>query len=66
MEELDVRMIAFSGGDPLLNPDFFEIATICREKFKVLFLSTNGLNITEDSARKIRDVGIDSVQVSID
>lgn len=66
MEELEARIVSFTGGDPLLNKNFFEIAEMCREKFKILFLSTNGHQINQNTAEKIKKIGIDSVQVSID
>lgn len=64
--KLETKIIAFTGGEPLLNKQFFKIAHLCRDKFRIIFLSTNGSHIDKQTALKIKDCGIDSVQVSID
>ncbi len=66
LEKLEVRIISFTGGEPLLNKDFFKIARLCRAKFRIIFLSTNGYYINKKIAAEIKECGIDSVQVSID
>jgi len=66
LEELGVQIIAFSGGEPLLHKDFFEIAKFAAKKFNIVFLSTNGYFITNAIAKRIAESGIKNVQVSID
>lgn len=66
LQQMEVKIIAFTGGDPFLNKDLFEIAELCRKKFPVLFLSSNGHWIDAEKARRVKQIGIDSVQISID
>jgi len=56
-------LILFSGGEPLLRKDLFEIASNCKIP-KVL--STNGTLIDHDVAEKLKDVGFSYVGVSLD
>ena len=61
-----VPVIIFSGGDPLLRDDLFEIASYAVTKGIRCALSTNGVLINKDTARVIKGVGFAYVGVSID
>jgi radical SAM protein with 4Fe4S-binding SPASM domain len=61
-----IFFITLSGGEPLMEPEIWNIITIFKEKKKNVTLVTNGTLITEKIARKIKGAGIDSVQISID
>ncbi len=61
-----VVIIAFSGGEPLMRKDFFEVAAHARENGIYVALATNGTLITPETAKKIRDTGIDYVEISVD
>jgi len=61
-----VPVILFSGGEPLLRPDFFELADYARSKHIRCTLSTNGTLITPDIAGRIKDVGVSYVGISLD
>ena len=57
--------LTISGGEPLLRRDCFEIIEFARElKFNVK-LKTNAVLIREKQARRLREVGVEQVQVSI-
>jgi len=58
--------ILLSGGEPLVHPLFFYIAGYARERELRLTLSTNGILITAEVAKKLRDVGFDHVDISLD
>ena len=58
--------LAFSGGEPLMRKDFFEIAEYAHEKGLYLSLATNGTLITRDIAKKLKESGIEYVEISID
>jgi radical SAM protein with 4Fe4S-binding SPASM domain len=58
--------VIFSGGEPLIRPDVFELAAYACERGLRVVLSTNGTLITEDAARRIRQVGFAYVGVSLD
>ncbi|MDO4632434.1 MAG: putative heme d1 biosynthesis radical SAM protein NirJ1 [Eubacteriales bacterium] len=66
LAEFKVPVILFSGGEPLIRPDFFELAAHAREKGIRATLSTNGTLITPEVAQKIKDHGIGYVGISID
>ncbi|MEZ0322845.1 MAG: radical SAM protein [Hydrogenothermaceae bacterium] len=48
-----IRFIIFSGGEPLLRKDIFEIAKICRKNGIITYLSTNGIYINDDNIDNI-------------
>jgi len=61
-----VPTLLFSGGEPLMRPDLFELAAYAREKGLRCVLSTNGTLIDETTALKIKHAGFAYVGVSID
>ncbi len=61
-----VPVILFSGGEPLLRPDFFELADYARQYHIRCTLSTNGTLITPDKAGRIKEVGVSYVGISLD
>ena len=58
--------LSFSGGEPLARKDFFEIAAYAKKRVGYLSIASNGTLITRDHAKKIKDVGIDYVEISLD
>jgi radical SAM protein with 4Fe4S-binding SPASM domain len=57
--------LTFSGGELLLRKDFFElVAYACARRFDVK-LKTNAILLGDEEARRIRDLGVRQVQVSI-
>jgi AdoMet-dependent heme synthase len=66
LKMLGVQIIALSGGEPLMHPDFFKILKIFRSKFKIVFLATNGYFINEKVARQLKNSRISNVQISIE
>ncbi len=66
LAEADVTSLAFSGGEPLMRKDFFEVARRANEHGMYTALATNGTLITREVARKLREAGIKYVQVSLD
>ncbi len=59
-------VLLFSGGEPLMRPDLFEVAKLATSKGIRAVLSTNGTLITEEAARKLKDAGFSYIGVSID
>lgn len=69
MEDLKafgVPVLIFSGGEPLMRPDIFEISHHAKDMGFYVGLSSNGTLITEDNIQDIVDVGYNYVGVSID
>ncbi|MCD6248616.1 MAG: radical SAM protein [Hadesarchaea archaeon] len=60
-----VVAIAFSGGEPLMRKDIFEVAGYAKEQGFYVAMATNGTLITRDIAKKIKEV-FDYVEVSLD
>ncbi len=61
-----VPALILSGGEPLLRPDFFEIARHAKALGFFTALSTNGTLIDERMMEKIVPVGFDYVGISLD
>lgn len=66
LADFNVPVLLFSGGEPLIRPDFFELATYAAQKGVRPTLSTNGTLITREVAQKIKDIGVGYVGISLD
>jgi len=66
LAEMKVPVLMFSGGEPLVRPDLFELAAYAVEKGLRIVLSTNGTLIDDFTAQMIKDAGFQYVGVSID
>ncbi len=58
-------MLTISGGEPMLRKDIFPIIRRARELTFNVKLKTNAILIKEKEAALIRDLGVDTVQISI-
>ena len=66
LADFKVPVILFSGGEPLLRPDFFELANYAAGKGIRPTISTNGTRIDEDVAKRLKDMGVGYVGISLD
>ncbi len=66
LAEFHVPVLLFSGGEPLIRPDFFELAAYAEKKGVRPTLSTNGTLITRAVAQRIKDIGVGYVGISLD
>lgn len=66
MAACGVRIVIFSGGEPLLRADLFELLARARELGISAQLSSNGLLIDEPTAERLAAVGVAYVGVSLD
>ncbi|MEM2192429.1 MAG: radical SAM protein, partial [Candidatus Hadarchaeales archaeon] len=64
-EDAGVVAIAFSGGEPLLRKDIFEVARYAKSKGFFISVATNGTIITRETARKMKEV-FDYAEISLD
>jgi radical SAM protein with 4Fe4S-binding SPASM domain len=64
-EDAGVVAIAFSGGEPLLRKDIFEVAGYAKSRGFFTSIATNGTTITSDVARKMKGV-FGYVEISLD
>jgi len=65
MAEAGVFILTLSGGEIFLRKDFFEILEYARQRTFCVKLKTNAVLIREQDARRIRELGVESIQVSI-
>lgn len=66
LAEFKVPAVLFSGGEPLVRPDLFELAEYARSKGLHVVLSTNGTLITRETAQKLKDLEFAYVGISLD
>ncbi|MDD4888598.1 MAG: radical SAM protein [Phycisphaerae bacterium] len=66
VREVGEPIFVFSGGEPLIRPDIYELAQFAHEKGLPTALATNGTLIDAAVAAKIRDAHIRRVSVSLD
>jgi radical SAM protein with 4Fe4S-binding SPASM domain len=65
MAEAGVFILTLSGGEIFLRKDFFEILEYARDLTFCIKLKTNAVLIREAQAARLRDLGVESIQVSI-
>jgi radical SAM protein with 4Fe4S-binding SPASM domain len=66
LADFGVTSLAFSGGEPLMRKDFFEVARHAVDAGLYVSLATNGTLLNEDNVRKLKEVGLHYVEVSLD
>jgi len=66
LAQLGVPSVLFSGGEPLMRPDLFELIQHAGRAGLRTVISTNGTLITADTAKRIKDGGVSYVGISLD
>ena len=66
LADFGVTSLAFSGGEPLTRKDFFEVAKHAVDKGLYVSMATNGTLLTEENVRKLKEIGLHYVEVSVD
>jgi len=66
LDRAAVPVIAFSGGEPLVRPDIFELARYAAEKGIFVAMATNGTLITKEKAAEMKAAHIQFAQISLD
>ncbi|MFH1777673.1 MAG: radical SAM protein [Candidatus Omnitrophota bacterium] len=69
LEEMEVagfKIIVFSGGEPLLREDVFELISFAQEIGLRPVLGTNGTLITRETTHKLKQAGCQRVGISLD
>jgi radical SAM protein with 4Fe4S-binding SPASM domain len=66
LADFKVPVILFSGGEPLLREDIFELAGFAREKGLRTVISTNGTLINEKVAARLARLDLAEVGISLD
>ncbi|MFX0031690.1 MAG: radical SAM/SPASM domain-containing protein [Candidatus Hodarchaeota archaeon] len=65
-QKLGVTIIAFTGGEPLLREDLFELISHVNQKKAMPVMFTNGQYLTDENVEKLAKAGLYSLFVSID
>ncbi|MFW9990394.1 MAG: radical SAM/SPASM domain-containing protein [Candidatus Odinarchaeota archaeon] len=65
-QNLGVSLIAFTGGEPLLRDDIYELISYVDKRKALPILFTNGLLLTEENIDKLVKAGLYSLFISID
>ncbi len=59
-------VIILTGGEPLLRPDLFDLASYGSSKGFRMVMATNGTLFSEEVVQKIKDSGIQRISISLD
>ena len=65
MADAGVFYLTISGGEIMMRRDFFEILEHARKRTFCIKLKSNGILIRKKEADRIKDLGVQSVQISI-
>lgn len=66
LAEFGVPVVLFSGGEPLLRPDLFELSARVAKRGMRAVLSTNGVLLTPEIVGRVKEQGFSYVGVSLD
>ncbi|MDD2903214.1 MAG: 12,18-didecarboxysiroheme deacetylase [Syntrophales bacterium] len=65
-QDFGVPVVLFSGGEPLMRPDLLELIEFTVAHGMRAVISTNGTLITPEVARRLQDLGLSYVGISLD
>jgi AdoMet-dependent heme synthase len=63
--EMNTLLVVFTGGEPMLRPDFLEIVTEARTRGFLIEVLSNATRVDAALARELRRQGVQKVQVSL-
>lgn len=66
LADMGVPLILFSGGEPLMREDIWDLALHARSRGLKMALSTNGTLIKREVAGRIKECGIEYAGISLD
>ena len=66
LDENNVSALAFSGGEPLAREDFFDVAEYAHSRGLHVSVATNGTLLTKYAVSRMKEAGVDYVEVSLD
>ena len=65
LADAGVFFLSISGGEVLMRQDFFEIVERARQLLFNVKVKTNGVMIREKEAAKLRQLGVEQIQISV-
>lgn len=66
LKEMDCKMMALAGGEPLMHKDFFSILNLATNTIKEVYVLSNGTLITQEVATRLAEKNIKGLQISLD
>ncbi len=63
LEAARIPMVTFTGGEPTMRDDICQL--VAHAKYLVTRLNTNGVNLTPELTKTLREAGLDSLQVTL-
>lgn len=66
LAEVGVKVLTFTGGEPLLRKDLSDACRFAREKGMTIHITTNGLLLTREIASRLNDCGVSNLIMSLD
>lgn len=60
------RSIGFTGGEPLMYSEIYKLIEIAKQYSLYVSLVTNGTLLNEENAKQLHNLGLDSLQISLD
>src|SRR5713226_9164456 len=66
LASLGTRVIAISGGEPLLHPELDDIIRRVRSHGMIAGMITNGYLLTSERIQRLNSAGLEHLQISID
>lgn len=66
MAKAGFKIVILSGGEPLIRSDIYDLISHAKEVGMRPVLGTNGILITEEVARKLKDAGLARAGISVD
>ncbi|OGP69586.1 MAG: 12,18-didecarboxysiroheme deacetylase [Deltaproteobacteria bacterium RBG_13_58_19] len=65
-KDFGVPVVLFSGGEPLMRPDLFDLVAATVAAGRRAVISTNGTLITREMAKRLQGLGLSYVGISLD
>ncbi|MDR1417602.1 MAG: radical SAM protein [Endomicrobium sp.] len=65
-KKMDVKEVHITGGEPLLNQEIFGIVFELQKNGFLVRIQTNGILITNETAKKLKSNGADHILISMD
>ena len=66
LADFGLTALAFSGGEPLIRRDFFEVAGHAVKRGLYVSVATNGTLLTKENVKKLKQAKVNYVEISID
>jgi MoaA/NifB/PqqE/SkfB family radical SAM enzyme len=64
--DLGTISVAFTGGEPMISPRLFELIPLAQPDRMLIILATNATLLSPELAGRLKDAGIDLLQISVD